>query len=436
MFSQDLKESFDKFKGWALGVAGFFGAISDICTPLAPFSKYLFISSLILLAIFCIAYFILQNQKLKIMPIIIFVAISAFINGIMFGLQGSDNKGFLADNIPAIENLQGTLGIIQKDIKSIKDDTVAIRQDTSDIRKNTESINQKMDKIADNFGKQGGIISNPTIPEEFYHNARIYEINGDYGNARKSYVKYFGFDEYKLDPHLRFQSFLKIQEGLAGAKEIYNEMFQNSDNIVNKFAIILLQDNKKLLLEEFAKNNQNFGPVYYELARLYSQALLGNQTLEDIRAEKEYIEKFLNAYENGNLTKYFIDKEELDNWIKYAQERKIAISKTKNHALENQASMLRVFIIDKWQISLIPKESVIEIFYRIDGNGEFKSTGFQNIIDRKTGKPFPNYDFSVPENKAPKMYVEFQYKDINGKIQGPFKFDWINETANDKAIAP
>jgi len=53
---------------------------------------------------------------------------------------------------------------------------------------------------------------------------------GDFGNARRSYNALFAYKLDFLDPHLRYQTFLKIQEGRTGAREIYNAMYeQDSD---------------------------------------------------------------------------------------------------------------------------------------------------------------------------------------------------------------
>jgi len=72
--------------------------------------------------------------------------------------------------------------------------------------------------------KSGGIIANAKKPEEFYANARMYEQKGDSGNARRSYAKFFTFDLEYVDPHLRYQKYLKIQEGREGAREVYLEI--------------------------------------------------------------------------------------------------------------------------------------------------------------------------------------------------------------------
>jgi len=86
----------------------------------------------------------------------------------------------------------------------------------------------------------GGIIQNAQRPEEHYHNARLYEQRGDFGNARRSYNALFAYKLDFLDPHLRYQTFLKIQEGRTGAREIYNAIYEQDKRPLIDFARILL----------------------------------------------------------------------------------------------------------------------------------------------------------------------------------------------------
>ena len=101
--------------------------------------------------------------------------------------------------------------------------------------------------------KSGGIIANAKKPEEFYANARMYEQKGDSGNARRSYAKFFTFNLDYIDPHLRYQKYLKVQEGREGAREVYFEMKEDSKSFVTEYASILLFSRKTRVkkLEKF-----------------------------------------------------------------------------------------------------------------------------------------------------------------------------------------
>ena len=76
------------------------------------------------------------------------------------------------------------------------------------------SYYETLDIIADRFLKlasAGGIIDKPKQPEEFYHNARIYELRGDYINAKLCYEKYVKFNLNYIDPVTRCSSFFAFK---------------------------------------------------------------------------------------------------------------------------------------------------------------------------------------------------------------------------------
>ncbi|RVD52486.1 methyl-accepting chemotaxis protein, partial [Mesorhizobium sp. M2D.F.Ca.ET.140.01.1.1] len=80
------------------------------------------------------------------------------------------------------------------------------------------------DAIAKGFAQlsaQGGAIADPTRPDEFYHNARVYELAGDMLNARRAYLAFAGFNVDAIDPYTRFATLLRVQDGKAGAREVF-----------------------------------------------------------------------------------------------------------------------------------------------------------------------------------------------------------------------
>ena len=104
-----------------------------------------------------------------------------------------------------------------------------------------QGVPQNPGEVFPQVMKSGGIIADPEIPEEFYANARMYEQKGDSGNARRSYARFFAFDLDYLDPHLRYQKYLKIQEGKEGAREVYFEMREDSKSFVDKLCCSLVK---------------------------------------------------------------------------------------------------------------------------------------------------------------------------------------------------
>ena len=105
-------------------VIGVFGFISDILTPLAPFSSYLFFISAFLIVIIIIIMLVKTSLQEKIVPIFMVLVTLFILSGVLFALQENTNTdskeyGVLASQIPALKTLQSSLGVIQEDVALI-----------------------------------------------------------------------------------------------------------------------------------------------------------------------------------------------------------------------------------------------------------------------------------------------------------------------------
>jgi len=330
--------------GQVFAVAASF--VSDFLQPLGNITFYIFIFSGAVVLILAIAYLakkLIRNQVFKYFISAVSVMI---LSGFLYLFQDESNSdaGILATNFPAIGSLQSSLGVIEENLNEIKESTLRTEKLTEDIVKNTEeslkqteelkdaieetgvNIVEKLDEINDSFNqlsKLGGLIADPKSPVEFFHNSRIYEERGDYLNARRSYNQYFAFKLDFIDPHLRYQTFLKIQEGRAGAREVYNSFFENDQRETIEYLKILLFNapTRTELLKDFISRNPDFAPAYYELSKDYSPSRTGQETLSNRRLESEALETFIRLDNEGKFVRYFLDKALAAEWIRYAEER-------------------------------------------------------------------------------------------------------------------
>ena len=216
-------------------------------------------------------------------------------------------------------------------------------------------------------------------------------------------------------------------------------MFKNDDILIDSYAKILLEDGKQKTekLTNFVKQNPDFAPAYYELARAYSKAVLGDQTMSDKKLEKEYADKFLKLNEEGKLARYFTDKDELNAQIKYIHERKTELDKISQSIFENPVTVERIHTNQSYQIVANISDKPTEIFYRIDGQGEFISTGYFDIVYQDSGEKKPKNWFGLPDDaQVVKEYIEFKYKDRNGSINGPFKYEWYKKLPSGEILDP
>lgn len=320
--------------------------ISDFLQPLANITFYVLILSSALSSVFLLLYLIKKDIRKRFSKFLMASIILMVLSGFLYSAQDESNseKGVLAANFPALGNLQKDLGMLEKDIAEIKESTLrteqlveSIAEDskenikqtkvlTETIRDSNEAIVNKLDEINDSFqeiSKLGGIIAEPKRPEEFYNNAKVFEGKGDYINARRMYNQYFTFKLDYIDPHLRYQTFLKLQEGRAGAREVYNSLFNNDNRITIEYLKIVLYEapTRTQLLKEFIQKNNEFAPAYYELSKDYSPSRTGQESLSNRKLELENLEKFIELNNEGRFIKYFLDKSMAADWLKYAEER-------------------------------------------------------------------------------------------------------------------
>lgn len=432
------KQAFLNFRKTSLLISSWLctigGLVADVLTPIAPFVFYIFLLSLVSMVVLSIFYFI---GKRELIGGLILAAISTGATGLFTLLQQTgeaEEIGFVASAVPAVEALQEQLGIIEKQLDAIKEDTEAIAATTTRIETKSDAMLESLDEIRTGIAQTqtGGIITNPQSPEDHYHNARIHELGGDYAAARRSYLEYFKSDLPKLDPHLRFISFLKVQEGTAGARETYNEVTARSQNPMVAFAKLLLlnPDQRKAGLQEYWQQHSDFAPAAYQLSLEYSEMRLGSQTISDKREELRYLKAFEEADKAGGLLRYLIDQELAAEWRSDAEARLRLLQDSPSSAiLENPVSISWMPHNAGWNGNLQIGEPVRDILWNIKGQSPI-STGQSGYNDPRTGQPAPTAFFSLPKNQ-PDSTVEIRYIDTAGIERGPYEFAFAPQRESD-----
>lgn len=279
----------------------------------------------------------------------------------------------------------------------------------------------QVEKLFARLTSKSLIVENPARPHEFYANARMRELQGDYLRARQDYLKFFAFGEAYVDPHYRFQAFLKVQEGREGAWETYLSLARGKNDPVLHFVTDLLQKREQRVkrLEAYTKTYPDFAPAYYELSRDFSQARLGQQSLADKKREHALLTSFMKLVEGGKFLKYFLDQQTAAKQIEDAKQRLAALSFLNSVAMKNPVKLNAIRSNQGWILSLSIADQTTEIFVTKPGQPEV-STGFmQGAINQTTGKPVPYPSITLPGNAQP-MELKVSYTDVRGKKQGPF----------------
>lgn len=409
------------------------GFVSDVIQPLAPLSAYVFGVSLAASMGLIVGWLVLRALRPRLLPPLVLAASFLVFSGalLLFQTNETEAKGVLATNFPFVAELQQTLGMVQKDVAEIKETTRKTAEAVSRVEDNTKSIAQSNKQIAtsleaikDAFAgldKSGGIIQNAQKPEEHYHNARLYEQKGDFGNARRSYNAFFAFKLNFLDPHLRYQAFLKVQEGRAGAREIYGAMYEQDRRPLIDFVRILLIDPPQRLdlLKTFLAANPEFAPGYYELSQEYSAARKGTQSLGDKQAELQALERFKALDAQGKLVRYFMDQTAVAAWLDDADKRLKSLALLKQSGGGAAPALSAMRSNSDWMITLTFREIPKEVFYKLEGDDSFRSLGLMEYVNPGTGLRTPKTFFNLRPT-AGKTVMEIKYTDIGDETRGPF----------------
>jgi Domain of unknown function (DUF4062) len=285
-----------------------------------------------------------------------------------------------------------------------------------------------LEKIADRFealSSNGGVIANAKTPEEHYHNARIHELGGNFTAARKEYSDYLFSNLEAIDPWLSYSAMLKSAEGKAGAVEAMRYLGDKlkPPTVSYQAAIALLEDGDARIakLTALAEKNPDFGPLPWLISQEYSETRKGDQTLADKRAEKEWLEKFRAAHAAGKFEKFFIDKKEAQKWIETAETRWASLTSTPDKVLENPITLMAQSSNSGWAIVFTLTDfKAKELFYKLDGKGEFASTGHLPMKNAQTGLPMIQTYVPLPNLPPGEHTVEAKYVDKNDKTNGPY----------------
>jgi Domain of unknown function (DUF4062) len=294
-----------------------------------------------------------------------------------------------------------------------------------------------LEKIAQRFellSSTGGLITGAKTPEEHYHNARVHELGGNFAAARKEYSEYLSSNLDALDPWLSYSAMLKAAEGKAGAVEAMryfgDKLTPRTVSYETALALLEEGDARLAKLQSLAASHPDFGPLAWLISQEFSEARRGDQTLADQRAEKEWLEKFRASHAAGKFEKYFLDKKEAQKWIEAGEARWAKLLSTPERVLENPVTLIAQLSNGGWAVIFTLTDfKAKELFYKLDGKGDFQSTGHLPYKNAQTGLPMVNTHVPLPNLPPGEHTIEVKYVDKNEKTNGPYtlKFSTADE---------
>ncbi|RJT42769.1 methyl-accepting chemotaxis protein [Mesorhizobium waimense] len=485
-----IRASLGRTGKWAGSVAFVSGAVSDVLNPLAPFAAYIALIAAVAAVIIAIAVVLKLVLAAKAVPALIFATSAAAVAGGVYGLQQQTNSqnGVIASLVPAVAELQQSMGIVaekvakieqtvtqtQKTVEAVKQSTDTVAKKTEEIaaagkqqtaqgaetQKTVEAVKQTTDTLAagqqqqaaqaeklqatteqiaastDTIAKgfaalaaQGGAIADPKRPDEYYHNARVYELSGDMLNARRSYLAFAGFDVDAVDPYTRFATLLRVQDGKAGAREVFGALADKGKALSIKLVHLMQFDDVQRLdkLNAFIAVHADFAPAYFLLAQEFSEDRLGSQSLSDKRSEAQALTKFVAYEKDGGLLKYFVDQRELADWLDRSRSRLAALGDVLDPALF-APTLTPMRSNQGWSMTISLPEPATAISWRLGSSSPFTDTGFMAMNDQRTGKPMPNPSFELPDSTAATT-IGIKYLDLRGRETGPFDISFDPDAA-------
>lgn len=338
------------------------GFIGDIIQPLGDFALWIAALSLIG-AIAALIWIVLLRRRAgeeiwdTVAAGIFVVCVGSFVIFSVWTIifAAGPPRGYLATNVPAIGDLQAQLLGLQKDVTEIKETTtqtatrvaqqsdVQVAQATKqaqgvDIQAAAATAQAKgFADLQTQFAtlQKGSIIENPATPQEWYSNARLYQLKGDTANAIKAYEGYFQYNLDYVDPFLEYSDLLKATEGIVRAREKVEAFYTaRKESATLDLVSARLLDSANERIERFnalATRAPQFGPVFYELGLEYDRAL-GTATTSDLLKKQGAAYGTLLALEKDaqGYTRYFIDKTLAERNLSEAQKRFDAFVNARN----------------------------------------------------------------------------------------------------------
>src|SRR5262249_17190288 len=137
--------------------------------------------------------------------------------------------------------------------------------------------------------------------------------------------------------------------------------------------------------------------------------------------EKEWLGKFREAQAAGHFDKYFLDKKEAAKWTDNAEARWAKLTSTPDKVLENPVTLTAQQSNSGWGVIFsLADFRAKELYYQLDGPGDFQSSGLLPNKNPQTGQPMINTFVPLPNLAAGEHTMAVKYTDKNGQMNGPY----------------
>ncbi|MBI5301415.1 MAG: DUF2304 domain-containing protein [Chloroflexi bacterium] len=418
-----------------------FGFIGDVLQPLIDLAPIVAVISFVgaLLALGWFVY--LRRQKgndawdsLAGGLFIFFVAGTIIFSVLAVFFAAGPERGYLASNVDAIAKLQTDVLGIRSDVSAIKTTTQSTQQQVVAIATTqAQGFAEMQRSFAALQSGQGNLVTSPQTPQEWYSNARLYQLRGDTANALKAYEGYFKFNLEFVGPYGEYVAMLKATEGIARTRQIVGTMAsaRRDSATLDLVATRLLDSPTERLTRLVALTTRapQFGPGWQELGQEYTRAV-GDKRTKDMTDKQIAAFKSLLTLEEREqgFTRYYIDKTLADKDLVSARQ---ALQDAENWARGAGTANVRfTFLRDQVIFTFdLAEQGLRKLMFSIDDPQPKTETGMipgTNVVNLTiTGVPVP-----VGEHT-----FYFQYVDANSVASAvQNKKFWVDPIAIDPRL--
>lgn len=314
-----------------IGTVG--GFIGDVLAPLGSFAQWMVALSLGCLVLSGVFFFRMKrvpgrNVWESPVPVALFISFSSFLIfsfwSVVFA-AGPEN-GYLAENVEPIAQFQAQLFNIEQDVAEIKETTEQTAEDVEEIGETTGNTATQV-AVAATAQAQGFadiqaafadlqssqvIVESPGTPQEWYSNARLYQLKGDTANAISAYEGYFEFGLEYVDPYFQYTALLKATEGVTRARQMIDaRLAENPGSLtLDLIAAQLLDESSARIAryEALTTRAATYAPAWNELAKEYGQQAMSRATRDILVKEADANNKLIELEGQQLLSQYYIDK--------------------------------------------------------------------------------------------------------------------------------
>jgi serine/threonine protein kinase len=341
-------------------------------------------------------------------------------------------------------------GVIVAEARVLNSNLEEIADSSRAVESNTERIAVTLEQMQAQFSEVvSELHEDPQTPTEWYANALLHAKSGNNGEARRAYLKFFTFDIDVVDPFQNFAMLLKLQEGAASARETFATIpgdRQLASRMLAAISLLPKQD-RMAPLQQLIQQRPEFGPAQFALCETFPDASgigtasddvisgLGLQMslLEQI-AKKTALIAYLDAHEQGQVLRYYMDQSLVAPTLKKAETQAKIFGRVSDELLKkpirlNANYQLHVY---HWQIGFHFAEDAREPAYRLLPDEDFQPLGEERLkaIKRAAHMIPSGVDLSLMRDawielpgEIDRLDVEVKYVDRNDIPRGPFRLN-------------